>query len=109
MHKAMTLMALLCFPVPAPAQETPAPGWFVVTGTNLMPGQPKCAAGIVQANRLWNAYAIGQALVVVPEQKSGPYASADDAEKALAGAGWSKDASGRWQATSGCEEASARP
>jgi hypothetical protein len=103
MHKATALVALLWLPLPALAQETPAPGWFVVTGTNLIPGQPKCAAGVIRGNQLWNAHAVGEALEAVPERKSGPYASVEDAEKALANAGWLKTASGRWQAMSGCQ------
>jgi hypothetical protein len=102
MQRATTLLALLCLPVAVLAQEAPAPGWFVVTGTNLIPGRPKCAAGVIRSDQLWNAYAVGEAMVAVPERKSGPYASVDDAEKALAGAGWSKGASARWQGTSGC-------
>ena len=102
MHKAMALLAVLCLALPARAQEAPDPGWYVVTGTNLMPGQPRCAAGVLRGNQLWNAYAVGGALAAVPERKSGPYASAEDAEKLLAEAGWSKGASGRWQAPSGC-------
>ena len=102
MQSAITLLALLCLPLAALAQETPASGWFVVTGTNLMPGQPRCAAGVIRGDQLWNAYAVGETLVAVPERKSGPYASVEDAEKVLAEAGWSKGASGRWQATSGC-------
>ena len=102
MQSAITLLALLWLPLAALAQETPASGWFVVTGTNLMPGQPRCAAGVLRGDQLWNAYAVGETLIVVPERKSGPYASVEDAEKVLAEAGWSKGASGRWQATSGC-------
>ena len=102
MQRAITLLTLLCLPLAALAQETPAPGWFVVTGTNLMPGQPKCTAGILRGDQLWNAYAVGEALAAVPERKSGPYASVEDAETVLANAGWSKGASGRWQAPSGC-------
>ena len=100
MRRIMAMLVLLCLPLPALAQ---APGWFVIVGTNLKPGQAKCAAGIVGANQLGNAYYLGERFTVVPERKFGPYASVEEAQAALKDAGWTKHTADYYQGTSGCQ------
>ena len=100
MRRIMAMLVLLCVPLPALAQ---APGWFVIVGTNLKPGQGKCAAGIIGGDQLGNAYYLGERFTVVPERKFGPYASMEEAQAALKDAGWTKLTADYYQGTSGCQ------
>ena len=105
MRRIVAMLVLLCLPLPALAQA-PGPastGWFVIVGTNLKPGQGKCAAGIVRGDQLGNAYYLGERFTVVPERKFGPYASVEEAQAALKDAGWTKLTADYYQGTSGCE------
>ena len=97
------MLVPLCLPLPALSQ-TPGPnGWFVITGINLKSGQTKCAAGIVTGDQLWNVYALGERFWFLPERRSGPYQSVEEAQNALATAGWSKLRPDYYQAPSGCD------
>ena len=100
MRRIMAMLVLLCVPLPALAQ---APGWFVIVGTNLKPGQGKCAAGIIGGDQLGNAYYLGERFTVVPERKFGPFSSVEEAQAALKDAGWTKLAADYYQGTSGCQ------
>ena len=105
MRRIVAMLVLLCLPLPALAQAPgPAsPGWFVIVGTNLKPGQGKCAAGIIGGDQLGNAYYLGERFTVVPERKFGPYASMEEAQAALKDAGWTKLAADYYQGASGCQ------
>ena len=103
MRRRVAMLVLLCLPLPALAQAPEPAGWFVIVGTNLKPGQAKCAAGIIRGDLLGNAYYLGERFTVVPERKFGPYASAEEAQAALKDAGWTKLTADYYQGTSGCE------
>ena len=100
------MLVLLCLPLPALAQA-PGPastGWFVIVGTNLKPGQGKCAAGDRQGRSTRQRLLPGvNAFTVVPERKFGPYSSVEEAQAALKDAGWTKLTADYYQGTSGCE------
>jgi hypothetical protein len=99
MRKMVVLLILLGLPLPALAQ---APGWFVIVGTNLKPGQDRCGAGIISGDLLGNAYYLGVRFTVVPERKFGPYPSVEEAQATLKDAGWTKLTDDRYQGSAGC-------
>ena len=103
MRRIAAMLVLLCLPLPALAQAPASTGWFVIVGTNLKPGQGKCAAGIIGGDQLGNAYYLGERFTVVPERKFGPFSSVEEAQAALKDAGWTKLAADYYQGTSGCQ------
>jgi hypothetical protein len=103
MQKTAALLVAHCLPLVALAQVPGPPGWFVITGINLKTGQTKCAAGIVTGDQLWNIYAVGELFWFLPGRRSGPFASVEAAQDALATAGWSKVRPDYYQAPAGCD------
>jgi hypothetical protein len=99
MRKMVVLLILLGLPLAALAQ---APGWFVIVGTNLKPGQGRCGAGIISGDLLGNAYYLGVRFTVVPERKFGPYRSVEEAQAVLKDAGSTKLRDDYFQGSSGC-------